>query len=100
MPLMLNDRSVPGALRRTLSARLMLASAALAWVAYLGLRTLGRQALAPSNLGDTIRRRATRPGARERSGFGKLAASLSVLSWLSIALAGRAIAFLMNHNGT
>jgi uncharacterized protein DUF6644 len=47
----------------------------------------------------TIRSRATRRGA-EDSGFGKLAACLSLLSWLSVALAGRAIAFLMNLNGT
>src|SRR5262245_32521332 len=42
-----------------LNAAAGLASAALAWVAYLGLRALGRHALAPSNLGDEIRRRAT-----------------------------------------
>jgi hypothetical protein len=47
----------------------------------------------------TIRRRATRPGAKENARFGKLAACLSLMSWLSVALAGRAIAFFMTLNG-
>jgi hypothetical protein len=48
----------------------------------------------------TIHRRATSPGAKEDGGFGKLAGCLSLLSWLTVALAGRAIAFFMNLNGT
>jgi uncharacterized protein DUF6644 len=47
----------------------------------------------------TIRRRAIRLGANEDTGFGKLAAYLSLVSWLSVALAGRAIAYFMNLNG-
>ena len=47
----------------------------------------------------TIRRTATRPEAANRVGLGKLAASLSIVSWLSVALAGRAIAFFMTLNG-
>ena len=47
----------------------------------------------------TIRSRATPPGA-ENAGFARLAACLSVASWLCVTLAGRAIAFLMNLNGT
>jgi hypothetical protein len=47
----------------------------------------------------TIHRKATSPAAAERGGFGKLAASLSLLSWLSVALAGRAIAFFMTLDG-
>ena len=47
----------------------------------------------------TIRRRAIRLGAKEGTGFGKLAAYLSLVSWLSVALAGRAIAYFMNLNG-
>lgn len=47
----------------------------------------------------TIRRRATRPGAAEDGDFGKFAAYLSLASWLSVALAGRAIAFFMTLNG-
>jgi hypothetical protein len=47
----------------------------------------------------TILQRATRPGAKEGAGFAKLAAYLSLLSWLSVALAGRAIAFFMTLNG-
>jgi hypothetical protein len=47
----------------------------------------------------TLHRRATRPGAKENAGFGKLAAYLSLASWLGVALAGRAIAFFMTLNG-
>jgi hypothetical protein len=42
----------------------------------------------------TLHRKATAPSTREGSGLGKLAASLSLMCWLSVALAGRAIAFL------
>jgi hypothetical protein len=48
----------------------------------------------------TIRRRAIRPGAEDDVRFGKLAGCLSLISWLSVALAGRAIAFFMTLNGT
>jgi hypothetical protein len=48
----------------------------------------------------TIYRKATRDGAKEDTGFGKLAAYLSLLSWLGVALAGRAIAYVMTLNGT
>jgi len=47
----------------------------------------------------TVHRRATSPGAQEESKFGKLAAYLSLISWLSVALAGRAIAYVMTLNG-
>ena len=47
----------------------------------------------------TIHRRATSPGAVEDGGFGRLAASLLLMSWLSVALAGRAIAFFLTLNG-
>lgn len=47
----------------------------------------------------TILRRATRPSVQENEGFGKFAAYLSLASWLSVALAGRAIAFFMTLNG-
>ena len=42
----------------------------------------------------TLHRKATAAGATQGSGFGKLAASLSLICWLGVALAGRAIAFL------
>jgi hypothetical protein len=42
----------------------------------------------------TLHRKATAPSATPGSGLGKLAASLSLLCWLGVALAGRAIAFL------
>ena len=42
----------------------------------------------------TIHWRATSKNAVEGSMFGKVAACLSLISWLSVALAGRAIAFL------
>lgn len=42
----------------------------------------------------TLHRKATASGTRQDSGLGKLAASLSLLCWLGVALAGRAIAFL------
>jgi hypothetical protein len=42
----------------------------------------------------TLHRKATAPSARQGSGLGKLAASLSLICWLGVALAGRAIAFL------
>ncbi len=41
----------------------------------------------------TVHRRATRSGVEE-GGLAKVAASLSMVCWLAIALAGRAIAFL------
>ena len=42
----------------------------------------------------TLHRKATASSASQGSGLGKLAASLSLLCWLGVALAGRAIAFL------
>jgi hypothetical protein len=42
----------------------------------------------------TLHRKATASSARQGSGLGKLAASLSLICWLGVALAGRAIAFL------
>jgi hypothetical protein len=42
----------------------------------------------------TLHRKATAAGATQGSGLGKLAASLSLICWLGVALAGRAIAFL------
>jgi hypothetical protein len=42
----------------------------------------------------TVYRKATLGGAGERTGFGKVAASLSLVCWLGVALAGRGIAFL------
>jgi uncharacterized protein DUF6644 len=42
----------------------------------------------------TIHSRATTVGIREGAGFGKVAACLSIIFWLGVALAGRAIAFL------
>jgi hypothetical protein len=42
----------------------------------------------------TLHRKATAPTATPGSGLGKLAACLSLLCWLGVALAGRAIAFL------
>jgi hypothetical protein len=42
----------------------------------------------------TLHRKATAASARQGSGLGKLAASLSLICWLGVALAGRAIAFL------
>ena len=42
----------------------------------------------------TIYSRAKRSAAPERAGFGKLVACLSLICWLSVALAGRGIAFI------
>jgi uncharacterized protein DUF6644 len=42
----------------------------------------------------TLHRKVTAASASQDSGLGKLAASLSLLCWLGVALAGRAIAFL------
>ena len=42
----------------------------------------------------TLHRKATAAGATQGSRLGKLAASLSLVCWLGVALAGRAIAFL------
>jgi len=42
----------------------------------------------------TLHRKATSSSARPGSGLGKLAACLSLMCWLGVALAGRAIAFL------
>ena len=42
----------------------------------------------------TIHRRVTSSDAIEGTGTAKVAASLSLVCWLSVALAGRAIAFL------
>ena len=42
----------------------------------------------------TLHRKVTAPSAKQGSGLGKLAASLSLICWLGVALAGRAIAFL------
>jgi hypothetical protein len=42
----------------------------------------------------TLHRKAIASSTREGSGLGKLAASLSLMCWLGVALAGRAIAFL------
>jgi hypothetical protein len=42
----------------------------------------------------TLHRKATASSASPNSGLGKLAASLSLICWLGVALAGRAIAFL------
>jgi hypothetical protein len=42
----------------------------------------------------TVYRRATIGNAGERTGFGKVVASLSLVCWLGVALAGRGIAFL------
>ncbi len=42
----------------------------------------------------TLHRKVTASSASQDSGLGKLAASLSLLCWLGVALAGRAIAFL------
>ena len=42
----------------------------------------------------TLHRKAIASSARQGSGLGKLAASLSLICWLGVALAGRAIAFL------
>ena len=42
----------------------------------------------------TLHRKATASSARQGSGLGKLAACLSLICWLGVALAGRAIAFL------
>jgi hypothetical protein len=42
----------------------------------------------------TLHRKATASSARQGSGLGKLAALLSLICWLGVALAGRAIAFL------
>ena len=47
----------------------------------------------------TIRRKAIKPGAEGDVKLGKFAAYLSLISWLSVALAGRAIAFFMTLNG-
>jgi hypothetical protein len=42
----------------------------------------------------TLHRKAIASSASQGSGLGKLAASLSLICWLGVALAGRAIAFL------
>jgi hypothetical protein len=42
----------------------------------------------------TLHRKVTASTASEGSGLGKLAACLSLMCWLGVALAGRAIAFL------
>src|SRR6266849_2798005 len=42
----------------------------------------------------TLHRKATASGASQASAWSKLAAALSLLCWLGVALAGRAIAFL------
>jgi hypothetical protein len=42
----------------------------------------------------TLHRKAISSGTTRGSGLGKLAACLSLLCWLGVALAGRAIAFL------
>ena len=42
----------------------------------------------------TLHRKAISSITRQDSGLGKLAASLSLICWLGVALAGRAIAFL------
>jgi hypothetical protein len=42
----------------------------------------------------TLHRKVTAAGATQGSVLGKLAASLSLICWLGVALAGRAIAFL------
>lgn len=42
----------------------------------------------------TLHRKAIASSARQGSGLGKLAACLSLMCWLGVALAGRAIAFL------
>jgi hypothetical protein len=42
----------------------------------------------------TLHRKATASSTRQGSGLGKLAACLSLICWLGVALAGRAIAFL------
>jgi uncharacterized membrane protein len=42
----------------------------------------------------TLHRKATAPSTTPGSGLGKLAAALSLICWLGVALAGRAIAFL------
>jgi uncharacterized membrane protein len=42
----------------------------------------------------TLHRKATTSSTWQDSGLGKLAASLSLICWLGVALAGRAIAFL------
>ena len=47
----------------------------------------------------TIRKWAISPSAEGHVRLGKLAAYLSLTSWLSVALAGRAIAFFMTLNG-
>jgi hypothetical protein len=41
----------------------------------------------------TIHWKATSPGARDGAWWGKLAACLSLICWLGVALSGRAIAF-------
>ncbi len=45
-------------------------------------------------LHSTLHRKAITSSTRQDSGLGKLAASLSLICWLGVALAGRAIAFL------
>ena len=42
----------------------------------------------------TVYRNVTMGGVKERPRFGRLAASLSLICWLGVALAGRGIAFL------
>lgn len=42
----------------------------------------------------TVHRRATRSGDNKSTALAKIAASLSLVCWLAVALAGRAIAFL------
>ena len=42
----------------------------------------------------TIHRKATSPGGIDGAWFGKLAACLSLIFWLGVALAGRAIGFI------
>lgn len=42
----------------------------------------------------TVYRKATIASAKERTIFGKIAASMSLACWLGVALAGRSIAFL------
>ena len=42
----------------------------------------------------TVHRRSTKSGSEAGTGLAKVAASLSLVCWLAVALAGRAIAFL------
>jgi hypothetical protein len=42
----------------------------------------------------TVHRKATHSGSSASTGLAKIAASLSLICWLAVALAGRAIAFL------